>query len=111
MITYVNNFEEAKAYPVLFNTAEILLDSNQDKFYLKAVDQMGKISMSTYEFHQVENEKPLTSADFVPREQFDALTSKLDNLVALLTQNATSQQAHHQPGNAKTSKEVTTNGK
>lgn len=85
MIIYVSNFEEAKSYPVMFNTAEILLDSNQDKFYLKAVDQVGKVSMSTYEFHQVENEKPLTSADFVPREQFDALTAKLDSLMALLT--------------------------
>ncbi|MCM1221648.1 MAG: hypothetical protein NC548_44935, partial [Lachnospiraceae bacterium] len=54
-------------------------------FYCKAVDKMGKFTMSTYEFHQVENEKPLTSADFVPREQFDALTAKLDNLMALLT--------------------------
>lgn len=106
MITYVNNFEEAKAYPVMFNTAEILLDSNQDRFYLKAVDQMGKISMSTYEFHQVENDKPLTSADFVPREQFDALTSKLDSLVALLTQ-----QQQQQPINTRGTKEVANNGK
>lgn len=85
MITYVNSFEEAKAYPVMFNTSEIFLDANQDRFYCKAVDSMGKVSMSTYEFHQVENEKPLTSADFVPREQFDALNSKIDNLMALLT--------------------------
>lgn len=107
MIIYVNNFEEAKAYPVMFNTAEILLDSNQDKFYLKAVDQMGKISMSTYEFHQIENEKPLTSADFVPREQFDALTSKLDSLVALLTQ----QQSHQQAADTHAPKGVVNNGK
>ncbi len=85
MILYVNSFEEAKAYPVMFNTSEIFLDANQDRFYCKAVDNMGKVAMSTYEFHQIENEKPLTSADFVPREQFDALTAKLDNLMALLT--------------------------
>jgi hypothetical protein len=89
MITYVNSFEEAKAYPVMFNTSEIFLDANQDRFYCKAVDRMGKFTMSTYEFHQVENEKPLTSADFVPREQFDALSSKLDNLVALLSAQPT----------------------
>lgn len=86
MIIYVNGFEEAKAYPVMFNTSELFLDANQDKFYCKSVDKMGKTSMSTYEFRQVENEKPLTSADFVPREQFDALNSKLDNLTALLAQ-------------------------
>lgn len=85
MIIYVNNFEEAKSYPVMFGTSEIFLDANQDRFYCKAVDKMGKAVMSTYEFHQIENEKPLTSADFVPREQFDALNAKIDNLMMLLT--------------------------
>lgn len=108
MILYVNNFEEAKAYPVMFNTSEIFLDSNQDKFYCKAVDSMGKVAMSTYEFHQVENEKPLTSADFVPREQFDVLASKLDSLIAALTQPAP--EASQQPENKK-AKEVSSNGK
>lgn len=85
MIIYVNSFKEAQDYPVMFNTSEIFLDANQDRFYCKAVDGMGKVAMSTYEFHQVENEKPLTAADFVPREQFDALSNKLDSLMALLT--------------------------
>lgn len=115
MIIYVNSFEEAKAYPVMFNTSEIFLDANQDKFYCKAVDKMGKFTMSTYEFHQVENEKPLTSADFVPREQFDALTAKLDNLMALLTQPAPQPQpAQPQATAANTRKgkqEVTNDGK
>lgn len=118
MIIYVNSFEEAKAYPVMFNTSEIFLDANQDKFYCKAVDKMGKFTMSTYEFHQVENEKPLTSADFVPREQFDALTAKLDNLMALLTQPAPAPQPPPtpeapQPGNnnRRGPKEVNNDGK
>lgn len=84
MIISVNGFEEAKAYPVMFNTTELLMDSTKDVFYVKAVDRMGKYTMSTYEFHQVENEKPLTSADFVPREQFDALNAKIDQLMASL---------------------------
>lgn len=116
MITYVNNFEEAKAYPVMFNTSEIFLDANQDRFYCKAVDSMGKIAMSTYEFHQVENEKPLTSADFVPREQFDALACKLDNLLNLLTASSlnstpTTPPQVEQPNIRKHGKEVTTDGK
>lgn len=84
MIISVNGFEEAKAYPVMFNTTELLMDSTKDIFYVKAVDRIGKYTMSTYEFHQVENEKPLTSADFVPREQFDALNAKIDQLMASL---------------------------
>lgn len=100
MIIYVNGFEEAKKYPVMFNTSEIVFDSTQDKFYLKAVDNTGRYTMSSYEFHQIENEKPLSSADFVPREQFDTLAAKIDNLMELLTmpsQQPTTEQ--RQPNN------------
>ena len=84
MIISVNGFEEAKAYPVIFNTTELLMDNTRDIFYVKTVDRMGKYTISTYEFHQIENEKPLTTADFVPREQFDALNAKLDQLIEKL---------------------------
>lgn len=91
MIISVNSFEEAKAYPVMFNSTELMMDNTKDVFYIKAVDRMGKYSMSTYEFRQIENEKPLTSADFVPREQFDALNAKLDQLISSLTAPKTSE--------------------
>ena len=81
MIISVNGFEEAKAYPVMFNTTELLMDNNKDVFYIKAVDGMGKYTISTYRFEQIENEKPLTSENFVTREQFADLNSKLDYLI------------------------------
>lgn len=87
MIISVNGFEEAKAYPVMYNNTEILMDNNRDVFYVKSVDGMGKYSISTYEFHQIENEKPLTAANFVTREQFDGLSSKLDLLIRELGVN------------------------
>lgn len=81
MITSVNSFEEAKAYPVMFNNTELLMDNNKDVFYIKSVDGMGKYTISTYRFEQIENEKPLTSENFVTREQFADLNSKLDYLI------------------------------
>lgn len=81
MIISVNSFEEAKAYPVMFNSTELLMDNNKDVFYIKAVDGMGKYTISTYRFEQIENEKPLTSENFVTREQFADLNSKLDFLI------------------------------
>lgn len=89
MIIYVNGFDEAKNYPVMFNSSDVFFDNSRDRFYCKAVDQTGKPSVTTYEFHQVENEKPLTADNFVPREQFDALNAKLDNLMMLLSQSTT----------------------
>lgn len=84
MIISVNGFDEAKNYPVMFNTSEILMDNNRDVFYVKAVDGIGKYTIRTYEFKQVENEKPLTAENFVSKEQFQSLESKLDMLIAEL---------------------------
>ena len=61
------------------------MDNTRDVFYVKAVDRMGKYTINTYEFHQVENEKPLTAANFVSREQFDTLNGKIDQLMAQLS--------------------------
>lgn len=81
MIISVGSFEEAKNYPVMFNTSELLMDNNRDVFYVKSVDGMGKYTINTYSFKQIENEKPLTSENFVTREQFDSLNGKLDMLI------------------------------
>lgn len=81
MIISVGSFEEAKNYPVMFNTSELLMDNNRDVFYVKSVDGMGKYTINTYSFKQIENEKPLTAENFVTREQFDSLNGKLDMLI------------------------------
>ena len=84
MIISVNNFEEAKSYPVLFNTSEILLDNNRDVFYVKSVDGMGKYTINTYRFEQIENERPLSAENFVTKQQFDDLNAKLDQMMTLM---------------------------
>lgn len=81
MIISVNSFEEAKAYPVLYNNTEIMMDNNRDVFYVKSVDAMGKYTIGTYRFEKIENEKPLTAENFVTREQFEGLSSKLDYII------------------------------
>ena len=35
MIISVNSFEEAKNYPVMFNTSELMMNTSQDVFYVK----------------------------------------------------------------------------
>lgn len=81
MIVTVNNFEEAKAYPVMYNNSELLMDNNQDVFYVKSVDGLGKVTIKTYRFEQIENEKPMTPEDFVTKAQFNELSSKLDTII------------------------------
>ena len=81
MIISVNSFEEAKSYPVMFNTSEILMDNTKDVFYVKSVNGMGKYTINTFKFEKVENEQPLTAANFVTKEQFNDLSGKLDYLI------------------------------
>lgn len=81
MIISVNSFEEAKNYPVMFNNTELLMDNNKDVFYVKSVDSLGKVSLATYKFEKVENELPMTPDNFVTKEQFNSLTSKIDMII------------------------------
>ena len=97
MIISVNSFEEAKSYPVLFNTSEILLDNNRDVFYVKTVDGMGKYTINTYKIEQIENERPLTADNFVTKQQFDDLSTKLDQMMAMMA--STQLNARNQGGN------------
>ena len=97
MIISVNSFEEAKSYPVLFNTSEILLDNNRDVFYVNIVDGMGKYTINTYKFEQIENERPLTADNFVTKQQFDDLSTKLDQMMAMMA--STQLNAMNQGGN------------
>ena len=84
MIITVNSFEEAKNYPVMFNNSELMMDNNKDVFYVKSVDGLGKVSLATYRFERIENEKPLTAENFVTVEQFNTLSTKLDMLLSEL---------------------------
>lgn len=81
MIISVNSFEEAKNYPVMFNNTELLMDNNKDVFYVKSVDSLGKVSIHTYKFEKVENEKPLDPTNYVTIDQFNLLSSKLDAII------------------------------
>ena len=81
MILSVNSFEEAKNYAVMFNNSELLMDNNKDVFYVKSVDSLGKVSVNTYKFEKIENEKPLSPDNYVTVDQFNSLASKLDTII------------------------------
>ena len=81
MIITVNNFEEAKSYPVMFNSSELLMDNTKDVFYVKSVDNIGKITIESYKFERIENQLPLSAENFVTKKQFEQLTNKLDSII------------------------------
>lgn len=81
MILTVNSFEEAKNYPVMFNSSELLMDNTQDVFYVKSVDNIGKITIESYKFERIENQLPLCAENFVTKQQFEQLTTKIDSII------------------------------
>lgn len=93
MIISVNGFEEAKNYPVLYNNSELLMDNNRDVFYIKSVDAMGKYTINSYAFKQIENDQPAV----VTQEQFNSLQAKLDTLIASLGGSQNVEQHIKQP--------------
>lgn len=93
MIISVNGFEEAKNYPVMYNNSELLMDNNRDVFYIKSVDAMGKYTINSYSFKQIENDQPAV----VTQEQFNSLQTKLDTLIASLGGAQNAQQYTEQP--------------
>lgn len=78
MIISVNGFEDAKNYPVMYGSSELLMDNTKDVFYVKTVDGLGKVNIETYKFERIENEKPMTPENFVTKEQFVNLERKMD---------------------------------
>lgn len=85
MFVFVNSFEEAEKYPVLFGTTEAFMDNNTDLFYLKSVDTMGKYTMSSYAFQQIENPRPINPQDIASQQrQIAELTAKMDVLLNAL---------------------------
>ena len=77
MIIYVNSFEEAKSYTVLFNTSEILLDNNRAVFYVKTVDGQSQYTIHTQKFEHIEHERTLDADYFETKQHFYDQSSKL----------------------------------
>jgi hypothetical protein len=52
-INWVQGLEGAKAYQLSPNSNIILLDSEQDRFYIKTSDNIGMCSLRTFDFTEV----------------------------------------------------------
>lgn len=81
-IQYVNGLDSAKAYQIAPNSSVLLMDSAMDRFYVKKSDASGFSTVDIYDFHKAE-EKHVT-ADFVSRQEFEELRSKITQYDELL---------------------------
>ncbi len=82
---FVSGIEGARAYPMLYGVnVAILWDTDQDLFYVKQVDNMGRPYIAKtckYEDYDPEPQfsvqQPVDTTQFVTKEYFDQVLSQL----------------------------------
>ena len=72
----VTGIEAARAYPLPPNSSMPMFDADKDVMYVKTTDGAGFPTVKAYEFNLVE--APTRGADYVSREEFNALVERLD---------------------------------
>jgi hypothetical protein len=84
-INWVQGLEGAKAYQLSPNSNIILLDSEQDRFYIKTSDNIGMCSLRTFDFTEVTDvskklspdNKEIDMSKYVTKEELNAALSKI----------------------------------
>ena len=73
-IQYVNGKQSAESYQMPANSSVILMDSNTSRFYLKQTDASGMATIKTYDFKEIEADKP---TEYVTKSEFEQFKAKL----------------------------------
>lgn len=93
-IIWVNGIEGAKGYIIQPNSSTILMDSEQNCFYLKTTNDAGIPSIRIFEFQekiQKQNKNNIDInideklKDYVPRKEFEEIKNILANITEKLT--------------------------
>ena len=79
-ILYVNGLESAKAYPTQPSQTVLLMDNNEDVFYIVSSDASNFKTIKEYEFH----EKEQHNTSYVTHDEFDELKKILEEYKPLL---------------------------
>ena len=75
-INWVQGIEGAKAYPVAPNANVMLMDSENDFFYIKSSDQIGHPVIKVYEYKEYQEEQK-KETEYVSKEEFEEFKNSL----------------------------------
>ena len=86
-LIWVQGEAGAKSCMVANGNSVLLMDSESQTFYLKSADASGMPSMRVFDYHERAAQKPqphaaTPPADYVTREEFNALAARLDAMTA-----------------------------
>lgn len=104
-IIFVNSPAEAANYPCAFGISLLFLDRNQDRFYIKSVDQSGVASpLRVFDYSEIIEQPP--TGDFVPKSEFEKLQAELNEL----KQQISKQNNYHHSNNYNKNRGYNNNG-
>lgn len=91
-VIWVNGLEGAKGYIVQPNSTVVLMDSEQNCFYLKSANEVGIPSIRIFEFKEktqatsAQSEVNLDEKlkNYVPRAEFDEIKNTLTNITNMI---------------------------
>lgn len=78
-IIWVESEQAARSAPVAFGNSVLFMDKNEDRFYIKSVDQSG-VMTGFRRFTRIEEPEPIPEG-MVSKEDFDKLQSRMDALL------------------------------
>lgn len=94
-IIWVQGEEGAKAYMVAPGNSVLLMDSENSAFYIKSSDNSGMpMPLRIFDYvernarQQTQNIKP--NAEYVTRQEFDALSARINDIMANINNNGES---------------------
>ena len=91
-VIWVNGIEGAKGYIIQPNSTVVLMDSEQNCFYLKTTNEAGVPSIRIFEFKE-KTQTALTQNEinfdeklknYVPRAEFDEIKNTLTNITNMI---------------------------
>lgn len=100
-LIWVQGEAGAKSYMVANGNSVLLMDSESQTFYLKSADASGMPSMRVFDYHERVAQKPQPvpapaqqpAAEYVTRDEFNALAARLDAMTAKPTKGSKAKEA------------------
>lgn len=91
-VIWVNGIEGAKGYIIQPNSTVVLMDSEQNCFYLKTTNEAGVPSIRIFEFKEKTQTTPTQNEinfdeklkNYVPRAEFDEIKNTLTNITNMI---------------------------
>ena len=77
-LKFVNGIESARQYQLYPNSKAILMDANEDKFYLVESDASGISAIKTYRFELEPEPAPIDLNNYITRQELEEVLKKYE---------------------------------